>query len=78
MGSPDQHFRSVKEASDKLLQAESEMKKLLVANKEASDKQLDAEKQLLVSESEKKRLLLDKEKSIKETYDKLDQAEKKF
>ena len=44
LGSPDQHIKSIKEASEKLLQfekqllaADAEKKKLLIENKEASE-----------------------------------------
>ena len=63
----------MKEASDKLVQAEkqilaaeAETKKLLIASEEASEKQLQAEKKLQAAESEMKRLnllLADKEAS---------------
>ena len=78
MGAPDQHFESMKETSKKLdqaenqlLAAEAESKKLLIANKEASD-------HLQAAEAEKKQLLIAHEKSIKEATDKQLQAEKKL
>ena len=62
MGAPDQHFESMKETSKKLdqaenqlLAAEAESKKLLIANKEASQ----------AAEAEKKQLLIAHEKSGK-------------
>ena len=46
------------------------MKKLLIDKKEASVKQLLTEKELQAAETEMKKLLIDKEKFIKEAFDK--------
>jgi len=49
---------------------QSEMKKLVIANKEISDKLLESEKQLRKSESENKQLLIEKENSQKQASQK--------
>ena len=63
MGAPDQHFEKLVQAEKQLQAAASEKKQLLIANKEAADKQLQAEKKLQETESEMKRLLIAKEEA---------------
>ena len=78
LGDPDQHIKSMKDASDKLLQyehqllaADSERKKLFVQKEETSEK-------LLKAEAERKKLVVEKDNSAKEASEKLAQAENQF
>ena len=57
MSSPDQHFQSVKELTDKLTQAEKELE--------------EADKKFKLMEANVNRLLIDQQNSLKETSNKL-------
>jgi hypothetical protein len=75
LGSPDQHIKSMKDANEKLLQAENQLvaaeaerKKLIVEN---ADKLLQCENQLLAADAERKKLVVEKDILVKETSEKL-------
>jgi hypothetical protein len=55
----------VDHGSLKLVQAESQIKHLLIKNQELSDKLFETEKQLQESESERKKLLIENENWLK-------------
>ena len=55
MSSPNQHFKSMQETSDKLAQTQKQLE--------------EAEKKLQASEAETKRLLIDQQKSLEEAFE---------